>query len=51
MVAIWAQTGFLNAAEVVEAFFASYPHAQADDDFDSFVIGIAERAGDRIVHM
>jgi hypothetical protein len=45
MVAIWAQTSFLTAAKVVEAFFAAYPHAPADEHLDSFVIGIAERAG------
>jgi len=45
MVAIWPQTGFHSAQEVVDAFFAAYPHAPDDPHLDQFVIEVASRAG------
>lgn len=45
MVAIWPQTGFRTAREVVAAFFAAYPHAPEDPNLDAFVVEVARRAG------
>jgi len=45
MVAIWPHTGFRSAKEVVDAFFAAYPHALDDPHIDQFVIEVASRAG------
>lgn len=45
MVAIWPHTGFRNAQEVVDAYFAAYPHAPDDPHLDQFVIEVASRAG------
>ena len=45
MVAMWPYTGFTHAQEVVDAFFAAYPHAPEDEYLDSLVIGVAKRAG------
>lgn len=45
MVAIWPQTRFRSAQEVVDAFFAAYPHAPDDPHLDQFVIEVASRAG------
>jgi hypothetical protein len=44
MIEIWPMTGFTDAQEVVDAFFASYPHAPEDEHLDKFVASIARRA-------
>ena len=44
MVAIWPQTGFRSAREVIDAFVAAYPHAPDDPHLDQLVIEIASRA-------
>ena len=48
MIAMWPLIGFTNAQQVVEAYFAAYPHAPADEHLDQYVIDIAARAGDEI---
>jgi hypothetical protein len=45
MVVIWPLTGFRSAQEVVDAFFAAYPHAPDDPHLDQFVVEVASRAG------
>lgn len=45
MVTIWPQTSSRSAQEVVDAFFAAYPHAPDDPHLDHFVIEVASRAG------
>jgi hypothetical protein len=44
MISIWAQTGFNNPQEAVDAFFAAYPHAPDDPHLDEFVARIVSRA-------
>lgn len=45
MVAMWNQTGFATAREVVDAYFAAYPHAPEDPHLAMFVVEVAARAG------
>ena len=45
MAKIWALTKFTAAQEVADAFFNAYPHAPDDPHLDTFVKGIAQRAG------
>ncbi len=45
MVVIWERTGFRYAQEVVDAFFAAYPHAPDDEFLANFVVDVAARAG------
>jgi hypothetical protein len=45
MIRMWPLIGFISAQQVVDAFFAAYPHAPADDHLDQYVIEIAARAG------
>jgi hypothetical protein len=48
MIRMWPLTGFISAQQVVDAFFAAYPHAPADDHLDQYVIEIAARAGYKV---
>ena len=45
MIATWPLIGFCNAQQVVDAYFAAYPHAAADEHLDQYVVDIALRAG------
>jgi hypothetical protein len=45
MITMWPHIGFKSAQEVVDAFFAAYPHAPADSGLASFIVEVAARAG------
>lgn len=45
MATIWSRTGFKTGREVVDAYFAAFPHAPKDPHLDSFVVEIAAQAG------
>ncbi len=48
MIQMWPLIGFTNAQQVVDSYFAAYPHAPADEHLDQYVIDIATRAGHEI---
>ena len=45
MVKIWPKLDFARAQDVVDAYYAAYPHAERDPYMFEFVVGIARRAG------
>jgi hypothetical protein len=45
MIQMWPEIEYTNAQEVVDAFFAAYPHAPVDEHLDQYVVDIAARAG------
>lgn len=45
MVRIWPRLDFTGAQDLVDIYYAAYPHVEKDPHLSEFVVGIARRAG------